>query len=654
MTDAAALIARFVLQGGSLLLFGTLGFLLLADPASNPALTRLRRHLTSLSAATAILVCLAGLSVLAVQIETVPQQGVTDSELLGRLLFESRFGAVWLARWGLLVCAAILLATIVFLRDSLPSAPQLITTWALVGISLALAPLSSHSVTLEPAWPSLIAHSLHLLAAGSWLGGLLPMAFGVSMATRGRPEMLGPLSGGIERFSTLALPAMIIIVSSGAWIAFAQIETVPALLATPYGMGVIAKTIVLAAVLILAARLRRKLLPRLTSESTLPRKFVSHLALEWTMAMTIVLLAVWLASRVPARHDAILWWLPFRISIDATWTTDWVPAAALSSIAAGLAGLGLLVIGLWRRTSTPAATGFLIAICASATGMYALSVDAYPDTYRKPTVPYQTPSVAAGAALFRDHCVRCHGEDAHGGGPEASRLAMPPADLTEPHTALHTAGDIYWWLTHGKPPGIMPGFARVLSEDDRWDLINYLRTLAAGYQARIIDERVVPMQPWLGAIDFNYSDQHGVSASLKDHRGSNAVLLVFFSEGTSDSRMRELAANVEALRSAGAELIAIPVDGQSGRFATAPFTLAVEGDAETAIAYSLLRRTLADADPNDRAPTPKHMEFLIDRFGYVRARWLPGEAASWPDLVRQVGTVAAEPQIKPPPDDHVH
>lgn len=653
MIDAAALIARFLLQGGSLLLFGALGFLLIADPASNPVLTRLRRHLTSFCAATAVLVCLAGLSVLAVQIETLPQQDATDRELLGRLLLESRFGAVWLARWGLLACAAILLGTIVFLRDSLPSAPQLITTWALVGISLALAPLSGHSVTLEPAWPSLIAHGLHLLAAGAWLGGLLPMAFGVHMTTRGWPEMLGPLSGGIGRFSTLALPAMIIIVSSGIWIAFAHVETVPALLATPYGLGVVAKTSALAVVLVLAARLRWKLLPRLTSESTTPRKFVSHLAFEWTMAITIVVLAAWLAYRVPARHDAILWWLPFRVSIDATWTTDWVPVAALSSIAVGLAGLGLLAIGLWQRTSTPAATGFLIAICASATGMYALSVDAYPDTYRKPTVPYQTPSVAAGAALFRDHCIRCHGEDAHGGGPDASRLPIPPADLTEPHTALHTAGDIYWWLTHGKPP-VMPGFASLLSEDDRWDLINYLRTLAAGYQARIINERVVPMQPWLGAIDFNYSDQHGVSASLKDHRGRNAVLLVFFSEGTSDSRMREYAVNVEALRSAGAEVIAIPVDGESRLLTAAPFTVAVEGGTETVIAYSLLRRTLADADPHDRAPTPKHMELLVDRFGYIRARWLPGESANWPDLVQQVRTVAAEPQIKPPPDDHVH
>ena len=51
---------------------------------------------------------------------------------------------------------------------------------------------------------------------------------------------------------------------------------------------------------------------------------------------------------------------------------------------------------------------------------------------------------------------------------------------------------------------------------------------------------------------------------------------------------------------------------------------------------------------------PAHMELLIDRFGYVRARWLPGDQPDWHDLIRQVEVLAAEPQVRPPPDDHVH
>ena len=45
-----------------------------------------------------------------------------------------------------------------------------------------------------------------------------------------------------------------------------------------------------------------------------------------------------------------------------------------------------------------------------------------------------------------------------GDGPGARGLAKPPADLTARHTADHTAGDLYWWLTHGIATGPMPAF----------------------------------------------------------------------------------------------------------------------------------------------------------------------------------------------------
>jgi putative copper resistance protein D len=52
------------------------------------------------------------------------------------------------------------------------------------------------------------------------------------------------------------------------------------------------------------------------------------------------------------------------------------------------------------------------------------------------------------------------------------------------------------------------------------------------------------------------------------------------------------------------------------------------------------------------------MEFLIDRFGYIRARWIPDEEPgewSGSDLLQQqVAILNAEPRLLPPPDDHVH
>jgi putative copper resistance protein D len=241
-------------------------------------------------------------------------------------------------------------------------------------------------------------------------------------------------------------------------------------------------------------------------------------------------------------------------------------------------------------------------------------------------------------------------------GEEAKTLPLRPADLTEPHTALHTAGDIFWWLTHGKPPGSMPGFRAALSEDDRWDLINFVRTLSAGYQARIIGERVVPERPWLPAVDFGYTTAEGETASLKDFRGRGAVLLVFFRGTASQARMAQLGRMHQQLRAAGVEVLAVPIDDAGARSGL-PLPVVTEGAEETVRTYALLRRTLSNADPRDERPLPEHMELLIDRFGYVRARWIPGAGEGWRDaavLLQQAALLAREKQILPPPEDHVH
>jgi len=56
-------------------------------------------------------------------------------------------------------------------------------------------------------------------------------------------------------------------------------------------------------------------------------------------------------------------------------------------------------------------------------------------------------------------------------------------------------------------------------------------------------------------------------------------------------------------------------------------------------------------------PPPDHLEFLIDRQGYVRARWIPNEGPGWsvvPRLVAQIQRLAQEPPGAPAPDEHVH
>ena len=89
--------------------------------------------------------------------------------------------------------------------------------------------------------------------------------------------------------------------------------------------------------------------------------------------------------------------------------------------------------------------------------------------------------------------------------------------------------------------------------------------------------------------------------------------------------------------------------------------LVADGAQEAATAYLLFRRTLRDPGKTVLGEPPSHMEFLIDRFGYVRARWLPqdeeGTGEGWRDtqfLLDQIERINREPKILPPPDDHVH
>lgn len=83
-------------------------------------------------------------------------------------------------------------------------------------------------------------------------------------------------------------------------------------------------------------------------------------------------------------------------------------------------------------------------------------------------------SIARGQELYQQHCVVCHGVGGRGDGPLARTLNPPPADLRV-HVSQHTEGQLWLWITNGVPGSAMPAFRDVVSEEDRWHLVNYLR-----------------------------------------------------------------------------------------------------------------------------------------------------------------------------------
>jgi mono/diheme cytochrome c family protein len=86
-------------------------------------------------------------------------------------------------------------------------------------------------------------------------------------------------------------------------------------------------------------------------------------------------------------------------------------------------------------------------------------------------------SIATGKALFITQCVKCHGNGGKGDGPSAKDLTPRPKDLTDPVVAAQTDGALYWKITTGRKP--MPTFEQLISDDDRWNVVNYMRTLEA-------------------------------------------------------------------------------------------------------------------------------------------------------------------------------
>ncbi len=95
---------------------------------------------------------------------------------------------------------------------------------------------------------------------------------------------------------------------------------------------------------------------------------------------------------------------------------------------------------------------------------------------KKSPIPAAAPSLERGKALYVKECASCHGDKGKGDGPAAKDLEKHPGDLTAAKMWDQTDGAFFWKLTEGRKP--MPSYAQTISEEDRWHVINYMRTLS--------------------------------------------------------------------------------------------------------------------------------------------------------------------------------
>ncbi|MDP4264560.1 MAG: cytochrome c [Bacteroidota bacterium] len=81
-----------------------------------------------------------------------------------------------------------------------------------------------------------------------------------------------------------------------------------------------------------------------------------------------------------------------------------------------------------------------------------------------------------GKKIYTQYCVTCHGSKGKGDGIAAPGLSRPPADHTSDFVQKQTDGALFWIITEGNNP--MPTYKTTLTEIQRWQVVNYVRTLA--------------------------------------------------------------------------------------------------------------------------------------------------------------------------------
>lgn len=84
-------------------------------------------------------------------------------------------------------------------------------------------------------------------------------------------------------------------------------------------------------------------------------------------------------------------------------------------------------------------------------------------------------STDLGKKVYTAKCLSCHGTQGKGDGPMFKVLKKKPGDLSAAEVKAESDGALFWKITKGKTP--MPSFAKNLTDKERWNAVNYVRTL---------------------------------------------------------------------------------------------------------------------------------------------------------------------------------
>ena len=290
---------------------------------------------------------------------------------------------------------------------------------------------------------------------------------------------------------------------------------------------------------------------------------------------------------------------------------------------------------------TAACAGVVLCLAAGWVIARPAIEPAYPTSFYAPAEPYAAPSVEQGARLYVENCALCHGAGGKGDGPAAAALAVRPADLTAPHLFAHSEGDLFWWISHGKANGAMPGFAGTLSPADRWDLINFIRARAAGILSRAVGP-TISAEAGPAVPDFAFESE-GRQLTLSHLLETGPVLIALFGEPPSAVRLAQLAASQQKFALSSLRLVAVDLDQQRAAPPEAQPPVPLVTVAPDVAATLRLFRVSADGDETD---------LMLDQTGNVRARWTASNGLPDIDTLRAAAVRVAQLPASPASQSH--
>jgi copper resistance protein D len=644
--------ARAVHYASTISLAGVFAFLcLVAAPAPWPRLRRRHWLIAWASLAVAMLSGAAWLLFGSAQMSGQPIADTLTQGVIGIVLSQTRFGQIWVLRF---VIGAVLAGLLLV--------PQRWHNWmwrwgGLVLSAGALASLAwaGHGAATpgRPGDLHLAADILHLLAAGAWVGSLVPFALLLAEAGRsGDPAAAATVRRVVVRYSVLAAISVTILFTAGLVNTWFLAGSVPALLGTAYGRLVLAKITIFATMVIFGAVNLLRMEPRLAAPAAArsPAPWtvaVGHLrqnaVIEAGLGLIVLCIVGLLGILPPGLHTEPGWPLPFRFELGMLAAPSKIALAILAVLAAAglVAAVATGAAGRYRRMMI-AWCGFAASLGLGWVVVRPATMPAYPTSFYAPAEAYGAVSVARGARLYAANCALCHGADGRGNGPAAAGLMVRPTDLVASHLFAHTPGDLFWWVSHGRGNGVMPGFAAVMSLSRRWDVINFVRARAAGVQSQRLGPRISTAAT-APVPDFAF-EADGRQQTLDRVLRAGPVLLALFSEPPSPARLAPLAA---AQKKVGARLRIIAVDvaadpAPGAAVASAPL-VGVTPDVK-----ATLTLFCAPGAPRDGGETV----LLLDRGGAPRARWTLGPSGGLADVATLEADAAEAARFAAAPASH--